>query len=93
MKELLTNVLDILGLAWWIEIVTDHPECTYYFGPYTSKNEAEAEEAGFVEDLEGENARIISRSIKRTKPDDYTIYDESADFRGPTPQPVFSGRS
>ena len=32
MNELLTNLLSALGLAWWVEIITDSPCCLYYFG-------------------------------------------------------------
>ena len=93
MKELLTNLLEALGMAWWIEIVNENPECTYYFGPYGNKSEALAEEPGFIEDLEKERAKIVSCTVKRTKPNEYTIYDEAMDFRGSTPRPVFSGQS
>ena len=95
MKNLFTNVLDALGFGsdWWIKVVTKAPECTYYFGPYDSKAEAEAEQFGFIEDLKGENAVIVSQEVLRTNPTEYTIYDERTDFLGINPRPVFSGRS
>lgn len=76
MKEVLIKVLHFLGLAFWVEIVTDNPRCTYYFGPFLSDNEAYAAKAGYVEDLEIEGAQIISLEVKRCKPTDLTIDDE-----------------
>lgn len=34
MREQLITVLDFFGLACWLEITTNHPECIYYFGPF-----------------------------------------------------------
>ena len=95
MNNLLTNVLESLGIGldWWIKVVTDDPECTYSFGPYDSKSEAEAEQFGFIEDLKCENAIIVSQEVMRDKPTEYTIYDERTDFLGINPRPVFSGQS
>jgi len=28
------------GREWWVEVDTDSPKHTYYFGPYDSKDEA-----------------------------------------------------
>ncbi|MBD1871456.1 DUF1816 domain-containing protein [Leptolyngbya sp. FACHB-671] len=93
MKELWTNLLQTVGLAWWVEILTDNPRCTYYFGPFASASEAEAEKAGYIEDLEQEGAQGIKVAVKRCKPDNLTIYEEIADrpSRG-GPAPVFSGQ-
>jgi hypothetical protein len=93
MKELFTSLLESVGLAWWIKIVTDNPECTYYFGPFLSQTEAEEARPGFIEDLESENAKIVSQDVMRTKPTEYTIYDERSDFLGARPRPIFSGQS
>lgn len=76
MKEVLIKVLHFLGLAFWVEIVTDNPHCTYYFGPFLSDKEADAAQTGYVEDLETEGAEIISLEVKRCKPTDLTIDDE-----------------
>lgn len=72
-----TSLLHTLGLAWWVEIKTDQPRCTYYFGPFASSTEAEDARPGYVEDLEKENAQGIRVSIRRGKPDQLTIFDES----------------
>ncbi|MGC1393985.1 MAG: DUF1816 domain-containing protein [Coleofasciculaceae cyanobacterium] len=76
MKEALTKVLQFLGLAFWVEIVTDNPNCTYYFGPFSSEQEADVSKAGYIEDLEIEGAQGIVVKIKRCKPTNLTIFDE-----------------
>jgi hypothetical protein len=32
LKESVVSVLEQLRLALWVEIVTEQPQCTYYFG-------------------------------------------------------------
>ena len=76
MKNLILNVADALGLAVWVEIITTNPKCTYFFGPFTGTQEAEIAKAGYVEDLLGEGARIISIEVKRCKPKELTIVDD-----------------
>lgn len=76
MKEFLTNLLNYLGVAWWIEIVTANPSCTYYFGPFLSAKEAEAQKDGYMEDLEEECAQGIKFEILRCKPGQLTVEDE-----------------
>jgi hypothetical protein len=78
MKELWTNLLHTLGQAWWVEISTENPHCTYYFGPFSSDGEAESERAGYVEDLEKEGAQGIKVTIKRCKPSQLTIGDDTS---------------
>jgi hypothetical protein len=39
------------GKAWWLEIKTNQPTCTYYFGPFERAEEAEALKGGYIEDL------------------------------------------
>ena len=56
MKELLLTLLDIVGLAYWLEITTEKPECTYYFGPFASREEAISMQSGYLEDLSNEGA-------------------------------------
>lgn len=76
MKELLIEILNFIGLAYWVEIVTDNPRCTYYFGPFLSSNAAEAATEGYLEDLKNEGAQGIKVATKRCKPNDLTIFDE-----------------
>lgn len=93
MNELWLSTLEFFGLAWWVEIVTEAPNCTYYFGPYVSAGEADADKPGFVEDLEQEGARGIKVTIKRCKPDQLTVFDERTDPKSASGvSPAFSGQ-
>lgn len=78
MKDLLISLLNFFGLAWWIEISTVTPHCTYYFGPFLTAKEAAEEKTGYVEDLESEGALGIDFSIKRCKPSRLTIADDDS---------------
>lgn len=72
-----SRLLNKLGLAWWVEVVTGTPRCTYYFGPFTSANEAKDAQTGYVEDLEQEGAQGIVVTVRRCKPEKLTVYEES----------------
>ena len=61
---------------WWVEIVTDSPRCTYYFGPFDTDKEASSNTPGYIEDLESEGAQKVSIRIKRCQPLDLTIYED-----------------
>ena len=63
-------------LAWWIEIRTEIPPCTYYFGPFDSLKEAKLSLHGYIEDLLGEKARGIKVELKRCQPQMLTISEE-----------------
>lgn len=71
-----TKLLNQLGFAWWVEVVTDSPHCTYYFGPFISANEAKASQSGYIKDLEQEGAQRILAKVKRCKPEQLTIYED-----------------
>lgn len=77
MNDFWLDTLEFLGLAWWVEITTESPNCIYYFGPYGSSSQAKAAQSGFVADLEQEGARTIKVNIKRCKPTQLTVFDES----------------
>ena len=79
MKEVVIKILQFLGLAFWVEIVTDNPRCTYYFGPFVSEKEAIDAKSGYIEDLENEGAQGIVVKIKRCKPSNLTIFDEQGE--------------
>ena len=64
------------GSAWWVKIVTETPDCTYFFGPFESAGEAQHHERGYVEDLEQEGAQGIAVHILQDQPETLTIYDE-----------------
>jgi hypothetical protein len=67
------DTLDCLGQAWWIEISTVQPRCTYYFGPFTNAMEAKVATPGYIKDLESEFAQGIATRVKRGKPPQLTI--------------------
>jgi hypothetical protein len=92
MKEVLIKILHFLGLAFWVEIVTDNPRCTYYFGPFFSDKEAQTAKGGYVEDLENEGAQGISVSVKRCKPTTLTIFDDLGEQTERKRIPTFSGQ-
>lgn len=89
-KENLTNLFYNFGWAWWVEIVTRNPRCTYYFGPFISSKEADVASGGYVEDLEQEGAQNIVVNIKRCKPDNLTIAEDTSDQIEHQIKPVFS---
>jgi Domain of unknown function (DUF1816) len=76
MNNFLSNSLNLLGLAWWVEISTEGPNCLYYFGPFESVEIAEAHQAGYIEDLRNEGAQNIVAQMKRCKPKELTIMNE-----------------
>jgi hypothetical protein len=92
LKESLINLLHSLGWAWWVEIVTQNPRCTYYFGPFLNSKEAEVAKIGYVEDLEQEGAQGILVKVKRCKPNNLTISDDMGQRVERQVKPVFSGQ-
>ncbi len=76
LKTIFTFFSQRLRLAWWLEIVTDNPRCTYYFGPFVSEREARFNQDGYIEDLEQENAEIVTVEIKQGQPTELTIDGE-----------------
>jgi len=51
-EEPVVSVLEQLKLALWVEVVTEQPQCTYYFGPFvlvSSKSRFE-----YIEDLKNQ---------------------------------------
>jgi Domain of unknown function (DUF1816) len=92
MKELWISVLALLGLAWWTEITTESPDCTYYFGPFATAKEAETAQSGYIDDLELEGAKGFKTAIKRCKPTKLTIFDEANESVSQQIFPIFSGQ-
>jgi hypothetical protein len=62
--------------AWWVEVVTAQPKCTYYFGPFATSQEAKRAESGYVEDLEKEGSKGIVVQVKWCQPKELTIAEE-----------------
>jgi hypothetical protein len=60
-------------LAWWVEINTSVPLCTYYFGPFDHQAEARDSRTGYVEDLYQEGAKDIVALVKQCNPNNLTI--------------------
>ncbi|MBE9166481.1 DUF1816 domain-containing protein [Pleurocapsales cyanobacterium LEGE 06147] len=82
MRETLISVFNLLGWAWWIEINTQQPSCTYYFGPFLSQKEAFDAQSGYVEDLKNEGAQGIAVKFKRCKqPTELTIANDLGEVR------------
>jgi hypothetical protein len=63
----------IYELGWWIEILTAQPLCLYYFGAFTSHQEVQQLQAGFIEDLLLESATILSANIRFCQPSQLTL--------------------
>lgn len=88
-KEVLVDLFQSLGWAWWVQVVTQTPRCTYYFGPFLSVKEAKAATLGYIQDLEQEGAQGIAVDVKRCKPDALTISDDLGE-KIESKTPVFS---
>jgi hypothetical protein len=79
--------------AWWVEIKTAQPACTYYFGPFDSEIEAATAKGGYIEDLEQEGAQNIQTVVQLcSHPGQLTITDEWDTRVAGFSSPVFSGR-
>ncbi|MEH2448152.1 MAG: DUF1816 domain-containing protein [Nostoc sp.] len=92
LKEVLINTFDYLGWAWWVEIITQNPHCTYYFGPFLNSSEAKLSSTGYIEDLEVEGAQGIAVNVKRCKPNTLTIADDLGEKIDRKVQPAFGGQ-
>lgn len=90
MKEFLITILNFLGLAWWVQIVTQNPTCTYYFGPFLTAKEAQVAQEGYVEDLQEEGAQDISIAVKRCKPSLLTVSDDLGERVDRKASPAYS---
>jgi hypothetical protein len=58
---------------WWIQIKTQIPACTYYFGPFDTEREAKLYKLGYVEDLMQENAQGLVVKTQRCRPLQLTV--------------------
>jgi hypothetical protein len=61
------------NLAWWVEIITSQPRCFYFFGPFSSAEEAKSHQNGYIEDLLSEGAIAVDISVKYCQPRSLTI--------------------
>lgn len=78
LNQLLRGKRQEQNSSWWAEISTTSPHCIYYFGPFSTSNEANLASPGYVEDLDSEGAREIVVVIQRCQPRVLTIFDEEA---------------
>jgi len=92
MKEFLISLLNFFGLAWWVEVKTSAPRCIYYFGPFLTQAEAATAKAGYVEDIENEEAEGVSVSIHRCKPITLTVAEDLGKLGDGGLWPVLSGQ-
>jgi Domain of unknown function (DUF1816) len=75
-KEIWIDILQLFRKAWWIEISTDLPNITYYFGPFITSTAAESSVPGYIQDLQAEAAQGIRVQLKRCRPTRLTIDHE-----------------
>ena len=75
-EEFFMSYLEMTGKAWWVEIITKKPDCTYYFGPFASHREAQLSQLGYIEDLEQERPQLIAIEIKQCHPTELTIFSD-----------------
>src|SRR4028119_1554812 len=75
-EEFFMSYLEEVGMAWWVEIITKKPDCTYYFGPFASHREAQLSQLGYLEDLEQERPKLIAIEIKQCQPKELTIFED-----------------
>jgi hypothetical protein len=81
LKESVVSILEQLRLALWVEIVTEQPQCTYYFGPFACAKSAQKAVLGYIEDLKQESAQVSAVTFKRVQPRHLTIEsDELREF-------------
>ncbi|MBW4565156.1 MAG: DUF1816 domain-containing protein [Mojavia pulchra JT2-VF2] len=79
-KSLASRIIQIVISDYWAEIITEHPHCVYYFGPFQTFLEAKAACPGYIEDLRSEGVLGIKVVIKRCRPDALTICDEEMSY-------------
>ncbi len=73
--NLIRNLGNKLGLAWWAKVETNSPDATYWYGPFLTKNNLKQNLNNFIKDLSDEGSHNIKHKLircKRTEP--LTIY-------------------
>lgn len=60
---------------YWIEIKTENPICTYYFGHFDHPLAAKLMQQGYIDDLIDEDAIVVSVKIKQCQLDKLTIVE------------------
>jgi carboxylesterase type B len=68
---------------WWIKIITQSPACTYYFGPFDSRQEAQVNQNDYLQDLQAEAAQVTSTQIlQQSPPQQLTVCEDESEFSG-----------
>ncbi|MGB3493514.1 MAG: DUF1816 domain-containing protein [Elainellaceae cyanobacterium] len=60
---------------WWVKIQTKTPDCTYYFGSFNQKEEAENLQMDYVDNLVREGAKEITVNLENCCPQELTAYE------------------
>lgn len=82
MKNIFKGLLNVFDSdkEYWLEVKTSSPSCVYYFGPFTTADEASIAQSGYVEDLEREGAQGVQAQVQHCKrPEQLTVYDDSTE--------------
>jgi Domain of unknown function (DUF1816) len=58
--------------GWWIELKTASPNYVYYFGPFSTADEAEKSRLGYIQDLAEEDAEVTATTVLWCKPQQLT---------------------
>lgn len=75
-ENITVSLLEQLRLAWWLEVVTNNPYCTYYFGLFITESAAKVCQFGYIEDIAQEGAEISSVEVKRFQPKVLTVIND-----------------
>ena len=65
--KLIRNFGNKLGLAWWAKIETVEPNCTYWYGPFLTKNSLKENMNYFIKDLSDEGITNVKHNLVRCK--------------------------
>jgi hypothetical protein len=77
-KKPIFDIAKTYAQDWWVEILTAIPSCIYYFGPFSTLEEAQEMCPGYIQDLQEEGAQEINVHIQRCCPAALTIFPVSA---------------
>ncbi|MDJ0595745.1 MAG: DUF1816 domain-containing protein [Pleurocapsa sp. MO_226.B13] len=74
----LANLLELLVVRfpkppYWVEIKTQNPTCTYYFGHFNHLLAAKLMQQGYIKDLIEEKATVVSVKLRQCNPQQLTI--------------------
>lgn len=82
MFSIFSRLVEFCNSVWlnrspyWVKITTNYPHCIYYFGDFSSYDEAKKMQPGYIEDLLAEKADGITVEIERCNPKNLTIMEE-----------------